>query len=154
MKGLSQTLKDLALTNQTDFSRFLWSASLVSRVEFDEGCLILPTTWSGGTRGEAPIIFKPNWDPNGRKKIFWRPQPLHLRVRMTAPLPYLDPPVTCTSCNHTFTKWTSSETSGEYWTWDAGSAWLEGAKEPRLELEIIILPTVIPLFRVSLYPHR
>ena len=32
-KGLSQTLKDLALTDQTDFSRFLWSASLVSRVE-------------------------------------------------------------------------------------------------------------------------
>ena len=33
MKGLSQPLKDLVLTDQTDFSRFLWSASLVSRVE-------------------------------------------------------------------------------------------------------------------------
>ena len=33
MKRLSQPLKDLALTDQTDFSRFLWSASLVSRVE-------------------------------------------------------------------------------------------------------------------------
>ena len=90
-KGLSQTLKDLALTDQTNFSRFLWSASLVSRVEVWRG---LSNThhhlkWRNQGRSGASIIFKPNWDPNGRKKIFWRPQPLHLRLRMTAPLPYL-----------------------------------------------------------------
>ena len=78
MKGLSQTLKDLALIDQTNFSRFLWSASLVSRVEFDKGCLILTTIWNAGTRGGYPIIFKPNWDPNGRKKFFGDRSPFML----------------------------------------------------------------------------
>ena len=36
----------------------------------------------------TPFIFRPNWDPKGRKKFFGRPAPLlYLRVWMTAPPP-------------------------------------------------------------------
>ena len=37
----------------------------------------------------APLIFRPNWGPKGRKKFFWRlgppPPPPYLRVWVTAP---------------------------------------------------------------------
>ena len=80
MKGLSQPLKDLALTDQTDFSRFLWSASLVSRVEVWWG---LSDThhhlkWRNQGRSGASIIFRPNWGPKGRKKFFWERPPFIL----------------------------------------------------------------------------
>ena len=29
----------------------------------------------GGARGPAPLIFRPNWGPKGRKKFFWRLRP-------------------------------------------------------------------------------
>ena len=91
MKGLSQPLKDLALMDQTDFSRFLWSASLVSRVEVWRG---LSNThhhlkWRNQGRSGAPIIFRPNWGPNGRKKFFRGRPHLHLRDWMTANLPLI-----------------------------------------------------------------
>ena len=69
MKGLSQTLKDLALTNQTDFSRFLWSASLVSRVEFDEGCLISPPL-EVPEPGEGPTLFSNQTETRMAEKNF------------------------------------------------------------------------------------
>ena len=25
--------------------------------------------------GPAPLIFRPNWGPKGRKNVFWRPRP-------------------------------------------------------------------------------
>ena len=57
---------------------------------------------SGGSRGEArggaPLTFRPNWGPKGRKKFFRRLPPPYLRVWMTAPPPPhlsegLDPPL-------------------------------------------------------------
>ena len=48
---------------------------------------------SGGSRGGAPLIFRPNWDPMGRKEFFRRPPPPpplpYLRVWMTGLPPYL-----------------------------------------------------------------
>ena len=38
----------------------------------------------GGTRGAwAPLIFRPNWGPKGRKIFLETPPPLYLRVWMT-----------------------------------------------------------------------
>ena len=52
-----------------------WSGKLSSVVRLERSCLL-----SGGSRGgawvaRAPLIFRPNWGPKGRKKIFWRPPP-------------------------------------------------------------------------------
>ena len=93
------------------------------------------TTGSGGSRGGAPLIFRPNWGPKGRKSIFLRPGPPYIRVWMTGPLPLpegLDPPLTGSSSKMTpkeraqkfcddlsltrsgrsFLQWFLSETSG------------------------------------------
>ena len=62
------------------------------------------TTGSGGSRGGAPLIFRPNWGPKGRKNIFLRPGPPYIRVWMTGPLPLsegLDPPLTGSSSKMT-----------------------------------------------------
>ena len=40
-----------------------------------------------GARGGAPLIFRPNWGPKGRKKFLWRLPAPYLRVWMTAPPP-------------------------------------------------------------------
>ena len=40
---------------------------------------------TGRSRGAwAPLVFRPNWGPKGRKKLFLRPSP-HLRFWMTTP---------------------------------------------------------------------
>ena len=48
---------------------------------------------TGRSRGAwAPLVFRPNWGPKGRKKLFLRPSP-HLRFWMTTPnLPPPPPP--------------------------------------------------------------
>ena len=60
--------------------------------------MVKPKWCSGGSRGTTPLphrlIFRPNWGPKGRKKIFGLspppPPPFpHLRVWMTGPLRYL-----------------------------------------------------------------
>ena len=55
--------------------------------------LTLSFCYSVADPGEgAPLIFRPNWGPKGRKKNFWRPSPAYLRVWMTAappPISYL-----------------------------------------------------------------
>ena len=53
--------------------------------------LTLSFCYSVADPGEgAPLIFRPNWGPKGRKKKFWRPSPAYLRVWMTAaPPPHL-----------------------------------------------------------------
>ena len=53
----------------------------------------------GGGRG-APLIFRPNWGPKGRKKTFVTGPPPYLRVSLFAPPPPplsygLDPPLLC-----------------------------------------------------------
>ena len=42
--------------------------------------------------GPAPLIFRPNWGPKGRKNVFWRPRPPRppfLRVWITGPPPLM-----------------------------------------------------------------
>ena len=52
--------------------------------------LTLSFCYSVADPGEgAPLIFRPNWGPKGRKKKFWRPSPAYLRVWMTAAPPHL-----------------------------------------------------------------
>ena len=53
------------------------------------------SSYRGGSRGEDrgarphPLICRPNWGQNSRKKFFWRLAPAYLRVWMTAPPPSL-----------------------------------------------------------------
>ena len=37
-----------------------------------------------------PLIFRPNWGPKGRKKVFETAPPTYLRVWMTPPPPLSD----------------------------------------------------------------
>ena len=42
-------------------------------------CITLADTGEG-PGGQASLIFRPNWDPKGRKNFVWRPGPPYLRV--------------------------------------------------------------------------
>ena len=62
---------------------------------------VQPLPWQIQGRGPGanppPLIFRPKWDPKGRKNFFWRPGPPYLRVWMTSPpsplSEGLDPPL-------------------------------------------------------------
>ena len=71
--GTSQTLLTCWLARARSS---LWRENL--RISFITTVIGLSLqVFSGGSRrgacGVAPLIFRPNWGPKGRKKFFWRP---------------------------------------------------------------------------------
>ena len=96
------THKHMSMVSRVILSNFFKEQWTQNHPQYLSGlCTFFPTTFleiavvgfnysycSGGSRG-GPLIFRPNRDPNGRKKVFWDPPPPYLRAWMTGLPPYL-----------------------------------------------------------------
>ena len=86
------SMRDVQLAQKFDRFQTLRNNSLQHATGRGTYTTLLGVVSSGGFRGGArgappPLIFRPNWGPKGRKKLFGWPPPPYFGVWMTVPPP-------------------------------------------------------------------